>query len=130
MPFKDTLPRLCLASLAPMAVYGLHVVAFGQDLLTAIVMFYIVGAAALAAGLLLVAPVFLLVEELRRPSPWLAAPWGMCVALLVGGFTSGVRTLFSWGAVTMFGLSGAAAGLVYAFAARRWHPASDDAEVE
>jgi hypothetical protein len=88
----------------------------------AVVLIYVVGAIALAAGLLLVAPVFLIVPELRQPSPWLAAPWGAGVALLVGGFFTGVRRLFHWEAAAMYVVVGAAAGLVYAFAARRARP--------
>ena len=67
MRFRDTLGPLLLAPLGAMGVYAVFSAISGESASNALVKFSVVGAASLAAGVVLVLPVLALVPKLRQP---------------------------------------------------------------
>jgi hypothetical protein len=121
MRFRDTFGPLLLAPLGAMGVYAVLSAISGESASNALVMFWVVGAASLAAGMVFVLPVLALVPKLRQPPAWIAALWGAAVAVCVGWLTAGVNTDFPEFSrvVGPFAVLGAASGLSYTFASKR-----------
>jgi hypothetical protein len=130
MRFRDTLGLLLLAPLGAMGVYAVFSAISGESASNALVMFWVVGAASLVAGMVFVLPVLVLVPKLRQPPAWIAALWGATVAVCVGWLTDPVNTGFPELSrlVALFAASGAASGLTYAFASKRNRARAADAQ--
>ena len=95
MRFTDTLGSVrLLAPLGAMGVYAVFSAISGESASKALVMFWVVGTASLAAGVVLVLPVLALVPKLRQPPAWIAAIWGATVAVCVGWLTGPVNAGF------------------------------------
>jgi hypothetical protein len=130
MRFTDTLGPLLLAPLGAMGVYAVFSAISGESASKALVMFWVVGTASLAAGVVLVLPVLALVPKLRQPPAWIAAIWGATVAVCVGWLTGPVNAGFPEFSrlVAPFAALGAASGLTYAFASKRNRARAADAQ--
>lgn len=78
---------------------------------------------ALGGAVCFVLPAFVLVPSLRRPPVWIAVPWGVLIAWIVGFATGPInfalQNLLRWEISIGFGAAGAAAAMVYVIAARR-----------
>ena len=125
MRFQDTIRPLLLAPFGSIASLAVFTVVFGRAemLLQGLpVMLLLVYTYSLAAGVLFVAPVMACVPSLRRPSLWVALPWGVIAAWaavwLTGPTNSGLRELLRWQVLIPYGAAGAVSGLIYVMTAR------------
>ena len=120
MRFEQTIPPLLLAPLGAVAVMA-TVEWGGLSRGYWMVLAYAYGICLLngAAGVL---PVFALVPRLRRPPFWIALPWGAVIAWCATiVWSDSLSRDF-----VLMGSAGAAAGFVYALAARMWRPDQHD----
>lgn len=124
MRFVDTVKPVVVAPVAAAIVYALFEVfvqktgRMGGGFVIALAW---VWALSLAAAVMFVVPVLACVPRLRRPPVWFAALWGVLVAGLFSALVLGPDHLMRASPVAHLGLgvSGAAAGFLYAVLVRR-----------
>jgi hypothetical protein len=117
---SQTLLPLLLASFGSTVVFVATLAIRGdlhsQGVVDAIRGIVVFSAVALVSAFVLVLPVMVFVPPLRRPSPWIAAPWGAAVACFVATALAG--GVLSWDTYGYFAFMGLSAGVVYAFSVR------------
>ena len=131
MPFQSTIGSLALAPLGGIVVFVLDSIATRQyqapDLMMVLV---IVAALSYATAAVLVVPVLIILPAARQPPLWVAATWGICVALAAQYGPLLFRRLLVLeftGFDALLIAAGAASGLVFGVAARK---ASESARTE
>jgi hypothetical protein len=119
--FAETIRPLLLAPLGSVVIHAVWIVTFQRPALSAslFILLAIIYGMSLAAGLLFVLPIFALVPALRQPGIWLALSYGAFIAISSAVLVGGSSEVLRWQVVTGYGSAGAAAGIVYALAARR-----------